>query len=181
MATIKPTGNPDIITRYQGKYITLVEENGWEYVKRTAEGVIVVVAVTPDDELLFVEQYRRPLHSNVIELPAGLVGDETSGEGSLVAAKRELEEETGYTAMDWELLTSGPVSPGLSGENIDLYHASNLTKISEGGGVEGEGITVHRVPLGQVPAWLKAQAERMDCLVDPKVYIGVYFASASLA
>lgn len=176
MATVKPTGNSEIINRYQGKYIALIEENGWEYVKRTAEGVIVVVATTDDDELLFVEQYRRPLHSNVIELPAGLVGDETAGEGALVAAKRELEEETGYTAEHWQHIMQGPVSPGLSGENIDLFRATGLTQVSEGGGVEGEGITVHRVPMANVREWLMEQAERADCLVDPKVFIGVYFA-----
>lgn len=176
MVTIIPTGNADIITRYQGKYIVLVEENGWEYVKRTAEGVIVVVATTNDNELLFVEQYRRPLHSNVIELPAGLVGDEVAGEGTLLAAQRELEEETGYIAAHWEHLLQGPVSPGLSGENIDLYRASELTQVSAGGGVEGEGITVHKVPVDQMHDWLIEQSQRDDCLVDPKVFIGVYFS-----
>ena len=60
----------------KGRFLTFVEEGGWEYVVRPGvTGIVVIVAVTDDDRLVLVEQYRPAVHNRVIELPAGLVGD----------------------------------------------------------------------------------------------------------
>jgi ADP-ribose pyrophosphatase len=165
------------ITLYAGKFLALVKEGCWEYVDRVgATGAAIVVAVTDDQKLLLVEQYRIPVHSRTIELPAGIVGDEPedSSEGFGDAARRELLEETGYTAERIEALTSGPASSGLTSEVVTLLRASGLKRVGAGGGVAHEDITVHEVPLGEVHEWLAARASE-GLLIEPKIYAGLYF------
>jgi hypothetical protein len=79
------------------------EAGQWEYVKR-ARGIqaAVIIALTGAHEIVLVEQYRPPLGRACIELPAGLVGDETEGEEIFASAQRELHEETGFEAREWE-------------------------------------------------------------------------------
>jgi len=103
-------------TLYKGRYLSLLEVERWEYASRSnASGVVVLVAVTDQDELVLVEQFRIPVSSTVIELPAGLVGDlDDLDESVLVAAQRELIEETGYQADQISILMSCPSSAGLS-------------------------------------------------------------------
>src|SRR5699024_2804745 len=102
---------------YAGRYLKLIERNGWELVSRHHR-VAVVVAWTPTDELLLVEQYRIPLQARTIELPAGLVGDQPGQEDEplLAAAGRELEEETGWRAGAIREIMPCPTSAGLSDE-----------------------------------------------------------------
>jgi len=108
----------DDITRYKGRYLSLLERNGWEFASRSnATGVVVLVAVTDSREIVLVEQFRKPIGMDVIELPAGLVGDlDDTSETTLVAAARELEEETGFTAAHMEILMECPSSAGMSDE-----------------------------------------------------------------
>jgi ADP-ribose pyrophosphatase len=162
---------------HQGKYVRLVEDGGWEYVERTnASGVVAIIALTDSDELLLVEQYRKPVASRVIELPAGLAGDIAGQEDEdlSIAAIRELEEECGYTAASMEKLLVGPVSAGLCNEIITLYRASGVRKVGVGGGDESEDIEVHAIPRAEVATWLAA-ANARGVLVDPKVYAALYF------
>ena len=161
-----------------GKFLALVQEGPWEYADRTnATGAAIIVAVTAEGKLLLVEQYRIPVHARTIELPAGIIGDEpgSSHEAHADAARRELLEETGYHAGRMEALTHGPASPGLASETVTLFRATELWRLGAGGGVAQEDITVHEVPLGEVPDWLEARA-RSGLLIDPKVYAGLYFA-----
>jgi len=167
-------------TAYEGKYLSVLKKGRWEYVaRRNTTGVVIVLAVTPDGDLLLVEQFRPPVGTTVIELPAGLAGDIAGMEDEdlSVAARRELEEETGWTAETLIRLTSGPVSAGLTSEVVTFYRAENLSRIGEGGGDESEDITIHSVPLKDVPAFLAAR-EESGALVDPKVYAALYFARA---
>jgi ADP-ribose pyrophosphatase len=160
---------------FAGKHLDLVKEGRWEFVRRrTASAVVVIIAVTPSDEVLLVEQHRIPVGAPVIELPAGLVGDEDAGEDILVAANRELDEETGWTARELRMLNRGPSSAGLSNEVVTMIHASTLTRTSAGGGVPGEGITVHAIPRSRVVAWL-AEKARAGHLIDHKVYAGLWW------
>ena len=101
-------------------------------------------------EVLLVEQYRVPLGRFCLELPAGLIGDETEGESAIDSAVRELEEETGYRAAQWEDLGEFWSSPGMLGESFTLLRATGLTRVGEGGGTEHEDIVVHRVPLDRI-------------------------------
>jgi ADP-ribose pyrophosphatase len=163
---------------HAGRHLRLVVRNGWEFVERPGiHGIVLVVAVTPQARLLLVEQRREAVDANVLELPAGLAGDAGSParEPLEEAARRELVEETGWDAAAMERLTSGPPSAGVTSEVVTLFRARGLTKVGPGGGVEGEAITVHEVPLAEADAWLSAR-EAAGVLVDPKVWAGVWFA-----
>jgi ADP-ribose pyrophosphatase len=164
-------------TLHTGEFLALVREGHWEYVERVkATGAAIIVAVTDDQKVLLVEQYRIPCHARTIEMPAGLIGDEhgTGDEPDAEAARRELVEETGYDAGHMEVLTSGPASGGLAGEIVTLFRATQLRRVGRGGGVGHEDIKVHEVPLAEVDAWLAGKAKGR-LLVDPKIYAGLYF------
>ena len=164
-------------TLYAGKFLSLVKEGRWEYVDRIgATGAAIIVAVTNEQKLLLVEQFRIPVHSRTIELPAGIVGDEPGGADECLAdaAMRELLEETGYAADHIEALTAGPASSGLTSEVVTLLLASGLKRVNAGGGVAHENITVHEVPLNGAHDWLARKADE-GLLIEPKVYAGLYF------
>ena len=146
---------------WSGRFITAKRKGRWEYVSR-ARGISagVIVAIDSDDEgdhVILVEQYRVPLGRACLELPAGLIGDETEGEAVEGAAARELEEETGYRPARIVNLGCYYSSPGMVTEGFHLLRADGLEKVSEGGGVEGEDIIVHRVKLADVPAFAAAK------------------------
>jgi ADP-ribose pyrophosphatase len=166
------------VTLAQGKYLRLVSQGTWEYADRLrARGAVLIVAVTPERKLLFVEQYRIPLGCRAIELPAGLVGDIPGEEHEAlqIAAERELLEETGYTATEWQWLMTGPSSPGMCTELMSLFLAKNLSREHAGGGDATEDIIVHEISLDDVPAWLHEQYKSGKA-IDTKVYAGMYFA-----
>lgn len=164
-------------TLYEGRFLRLVRRGRWEYAERVNPGgAVAIIAVTPTGELLLVEQYRAPMEHAVIELPAGLVGDEAGAatESWETAAARELEEETGWRAARFERLTVGPTTAGMSNETVILARAHDLERVGDGGGDATEDITVHAVPVAQVPAWL-AEREERGLPADPKVYAGLFF------
>jgi ADP-ribose pyrophosphatase len=162
--------SPEIM--WQGKFITTMREGRWEYVNR-ARGIHAAVILAIDDapdgrHVLLVEQYRIPIHKRCIELPAGLVGDDNAGEEASLAAARELEEETGYAAAHWDNAGEFYSSPGMVGESFTLMVARGLTKIGAGGGVDGEDIIVHRVPLDGVGEFISAKRAE-GCAIDVRV------------
>ena len=162
----------------RGRYVELVSENGWEYVRRNNNsGIVVLVPVTAEGEILLVEQYRPPVHGRVIELPAGLAGDIPGEEREPFerAAQRELVEETGFRAGALEFVWRGPVSAGLSTEVVDVFRATELERVGEGGGDASEDIVVHRVPLSEVEVWL-GEAMARGVMVSAKVWLGLWFA-----
>jgi ADP-ribose pyrophosphatase len=161
----------------EGKFLQFVRRDRWEYVTRKgASGVVVVAALTEAGNVLLVEQFRAPVGRRVIELPAGLAGDvEGAADEPLAeAAQRELIEETGYRASHFRHVFTGPSSAGLTDEMVAIFVAEGLTRISEGGGVEGENIVIHEVPLAEIERWLQARAAE-GCLIDVRVYTGLYF------
>lgn len=162
----------------EGRWLRLVREGRWEFTeRRRTTGVVVIVALTGDERLVLVEQYRPALKCPVIELPAGLAGDEEhfKGEELAEAARRELLEETGYEAGQMERLITGPPTSGLTSEAVTLFRATHLRRVHEGGGDEKESIIVHEVPLPELYAWTRRMADR-GRLIDPKVFSGAYFA-----
>ena len=168
---------PPKTTLYTGKFLALIKEGHWEYAHRTnATGAAIIVAVTDEQKLLLVEQYRIPVHARTIELPAGIIGDEpgSNDEAHADAALRELIEETGFEAGHIKPLTHGPASSGLTSETVTLFLATKLRRVGAGGGVAHEDITVHEVSLTDIDSWLEGKATA-GCLVDPKIYSGLYF------
>jgi len=159
-------------------YLRLMENEGWFYVERpNASSVVTLIPITRDGKLLLVEQFRRPLSRNVLEFPAGLVGDEPGlgNESFLTAAGRELEEETGYRAGKLECIASTATSPGMANELVHFVLAWELEKVGLGGGTEHEDIRVHEVPLTEMADFL-VRKEKAGLLVAAKLYAGLYFA-----
>ena len=162
---------------YSGRFLGLKENDRWEYAFRTnASGVVVLVPVTDEGELVLVEQYRVPVKSQVMELPAGLVGDSGDFEEDFkTAANRELFEETGYKAASLEELLTSPSTPGMANEMITIFFASGLERVGPGGGDGNEDITVHLMPLENAVECLDAwRAEGI--MIDPKIYAGLFWA-----
>ncbi len=135
---------------WTGKYIVAKRRGRWEYVSRARGIGAAVILAVEDGHVLLVEQWRVPLQRRCLELPAGLVGDETEGEEVATSAARELEEETGWRPDRIEIVGEFASSPGMVSETFTLVTAHGLTKVGEGGGVEGEDIVVHRVALDGV-------------------------------
>jgi ADP-ribose pyrophosphatase len=167
-------------TLWAGRHLTVLARGKWEFATRnTRRPAVGIVALTDDRRVVLVEQFRPPVNASVIELPAGLAGDQPGAEHEplLTAAQRELLEETGYQAKRWTELTSGYSSPGLTDEQIVLFLAEGLTKVSAGGGDASESITPHEVPLAEISAWLANQHQPIDL----KLYAGLYAAQQHLA
>ncbi|KAF1708804.1 DNA mismatch repair protein MutT [Pseudoxanthomonas kalamensis DSM 18571] len=168
-------------TVFEGKYLRMVVRGNWEYCERTHAGGLaaIIIAVTPDDKVVFVEQFRVPLQAPTIEMPAGLVGDIHAGESIEVSAIRELEEETGWTAEQAEVLLIGPTSSGSSSEKIAFVRANGLRKVGPGGGDGDENITVHEIPRAQAAAWL-VQKLGEGYELDAKLWAGLWMIEHNL-
>ncbi len=167
----------ETVTLCNGTWLRLKRRGRWEFAERTNPGGgVMIIALTPEDKVLFVEQYRPALECMTIEMPAGLVGDDpgSSAESAMQAAHRELIEETGYRARRMEFIMSGPTSAGMSNEILAFVHARDLERVEQGGGDETEEITVHEIPRADAARWL---IEKMadGYSVDPKMFAGMYF------
>jgi len=161
----------------EGHFLRLVRRDGWEYVERTRPvRSVFIAAVTDQGRLLLTLEERIPVRRTVVGFPAGLVGDVAGEEDETLeaAVRRELLEETGFAATSVTVLTEGPTSPGMNTEVIAVMLAQGLRREGAGGGVAGEAIAVHEVPLEEVDAWLQARIAE-GLLIDPKVYTGLYF------
>lgn len=90
-------------------------------------GAVALLALTNEEEIILVKQYRKPLEQVMLEIPAGKI-DETDSHHR-ETAKRELEEETGYQAEVLDFLMSFATSPGFANEVIHLYRAEGLIKV----------------------------------------------------
>lgn len=158
---------------WQGKFVTAKVNGKWEFVSR-ARGIraAVIVAIDDDDHVILVEQFRVPIGRPCIELPAGLVGDhdDIADEEDTTAAARELEEETGYRAARMEILGEFHSSPGMLSESYTLIRAHGLEKVGPGGGTDGEDITVHRVPLASLGAFIEERRKLGDA-IDGKLLL----------
>lgn len=147
-----------------GRWLRLMARGRWEYVERLkrrgSRGAVAILATTATGEVIIIEQWRAAFDAWVLELPAGLVGDEAGQESEslLAAARRELLEETGYVSETWRELFSGAPSAGLSGEMVTLFRAIDCRMIGAGGGDETESIRVHTRPASTLGLWLAERA-----------------------
>ena len=119
---------------FEGKFISVDRDdvelsNGrtsFREVIRHPGGVVIVAHL--ENKILLVKQYRYPISKVSLELPAGKL---EYGENPDIAAKRELEEETGYIAKTWESLGYIYTTPGICDEKLYLYYATNLTFVKQ--------------------------------------------------
>ncbi|HEX9030497.1 MAG TPA: NUDIX hydrolase [Streptosporangiaceae bacterium] len=101
-------------------------------------GAVAVVALDEQGQVLLIRQYRHPVGRQLWEIPAGL--RDVAGEPPLVTAKRELLEEAGFVAADWQVLADFFSSPGISAERLRVYLARGLTLVP---GAEREYVPDH--------------------------------------
>lgn len=145
------------------------KESVREYVRHP--GAVVVLAVLPDGALLFERQYRYPLRRAFLELPAGKID---AGEDVLDCARRELREETGYEAAQWQYL--GVMHPciGYSDERIEIFLARELTYVGHALD-EGEFLEVLSLTIDETIAAIHA-----GHITDGKSIVALFKGFASL-
>ncbi|HEO8418786.1 NUDIX domain-containing protein [Niallia sp. FSL W8-0635] len=131
-------------------------------------GAVAVIAITDDNKLVMVEQYRKPLEKVIVEIPAGKL---EKGEEPALCARRELEEETGYDCESLELVSSFYTSPGFADEIIHVYVAKGLTKKENAAGLdEDEFVNVLEITLDEALEYIKEQR-----IFDAKTIFGVQY------
>jgi len=170
-------------TLCNGRWLRLMRRGRWEYAERTNPGGgVIIIAVTAEDRIVFVEQWREAVRSRTIEMPAGLVGDldGAAEESAVTAAEREIVEETGYRAGRIEYLMSGPSSAGMTNEIMTFVRAYDLVREHAGGGDHTEDIIVHEIPRAEAAVWLLARM-REGFSIDPKLFAGLYFLDHAVA
>ncbi|MEH7333761.1 NUDIX hydrolase [Neobacillus drentensis] len=118
-------------------------------------GAVAILAVTNDEKIIMVEQYRKALERTIVEIPAGKL---EKGEEPAVCARRELEEETGYGCESLELLTSFYTSPGFADEIVHVYLAKGLSKIENSAALdEDEFVNLEELTLEEALQYVKEQ------------------------
>ena len=164
---------------FETRWLRMERIGTWDFVRRPhSDACVGILAITPDDKVVLVEQFRIPPQRHVIEIPAGIVGDEEKHHGESLAdtAARELLEETGYRAGKIQHLIASPTSAGMTPEMTHLFLATELEREHQGGGVGCENIIVHHVPRAQLPQWL-AEQEAQGKLVDFKIHASLWLVA----
>lgn len=159
---------------YDGQFIKTIERKFrdkkdklcvWEMIQRKTYGrIVAIAAITPDRKIVLEKNYRIPLKSYVIELPAGLM--DKKGESEIETARRELMEEAGYAVDSLIPLLSGPFNTGLTDDELSIYLGTNARKVAEPNTDECEDIEILTVPLDQMVEYLSF----LNCIkVDLKI------------
>ncbi|MEK4908084.1 ADP-ribose pyrophosphatase [Niallia circulans] len=131
-------------------------------------GAVAVIAITDDNKLVMVEQYRKPLEKVIVEIPAGKL---EKGEEPALCARRELEEETGYECETLELVSSFYTSPGFADEIIHVYVAKGLKQKENAAGLdEDEFVNVLEISLEEALEFIKEKR-----IFDAKTIFGVQY------
>ncbi|MES2074313.1 MAG: NUDIX hydrolase [Pseudomonadota bacterium] len=129
-------------------------------------GAVVILPLLDDGTVLMERQYRYPLHQVFIEFPAGKIDQ---GEDPLACAKRELEEETGYSATEWQFVSTIHNAIAYSDEHLELYLARGLSagkaKLDE-----GEFLETFTATIDELLQWV-----REGKITDVKTVIGIFW------
>lgn len=168
-------------TVWEGRYVralilTYKDHSGnmrnWEAVERVnCNGIVAIVPVTTNNEVILIRQFRPVVNNYVIEFPAGL---NDRNESLLDVARRELVEETGYSAEEFVFLSEGPLSSGMSAEILSVFLAKNAVPASsqlmqQYPAEETENIEVIKTPLSALFETLEAFQKKGD-YIDLKIY-----------
>jgi ADP-ribose pyrophosphatase len=155
---------------FRGRYLRVEIETwpsgDWEVLRHP--GACAVVAVTPDDEVVLVRQFRPAIRRSILEVPAGLL--DVEGEAPVDCAIRELMEETGHTASDVRSLGSFLTSPGMTDERFHLFGAS---AVRHNGREPEEGIEIVSMPFEEA-----LRQARSGALEDSKSALAIVLAEA---
>jgi len=158
----------------EGKFLQLVNEHNWEYVRRKTVGVVAVFPLFKKKDgkmyVRLVSQFRPPVQAEVTSTVAGLVDN---GENLLNAAKRELYEEAGLTSNQFQYLGCFPSSSGLTDEAVDLFLAFDCKETQDLDWVpdKEEGIRIEDYTLEEFNQFLQTKPG----LVDAKLYIAAFY------
>lgn len=135
-----------------------------EYIKHP--GAVVILPFFEDGSVLLERQFRYPLDRVFIEFPAGKID---AGEDALVCAKRELLEETGYSAKSWQFVCTIHNAIAYSDEHLEIFLAQDLTP-GQSSLDEGEFLETYRAPLADLLGGIKAGQ-----VTDVKTIIGAFW------
>jgi len=179
----QPSSQMSRETLFETRWLAVHRIGHWDFVERpNADCCVAVLPITPGGEVVLVEQFRIPVQKRVIEIPAGLVGDEKDHRGETLAetAARELLEETGYRAGRVESLLASPTSAGMTSETTHFFLATELVREHSGGGTNVEDIQTHLVPMESIRDWL-AERERAGLAIDCKIHAALWAAEPRLS
>lgn len=160
--------------KWAGKYVRAITRGQWEYVSRANDIRAVAILAEHEGKVILIDQFRVPVGGRCLELPAGLIGDEEPDATVESTARKELEQETGFTAEHIDRLGEFHASPGMLSESFTLVRAHGLRRIGEGGGDENEDINVHLVARADIPSFIE-QKRAQGFAVDVKLLIFLNF------
>ncbi len=132
---------------------------------------VAIVAIDTDGNVLLVEQFRKPVEKELLEIPAGGIDP---GEDPVTTVRREMQEETGYLPRKVERLGGFYSAPGYCSEYLHLYLATDLTP-SQLYAEDTESIKLVRVPISQIPALITSGS-----ICDAKSIAGLLIYSSLL-
>jgi len=163
---------------YKGRIVSLREDTVKLSTGRVAKreivehkGAVAIIAICGKDKIVLVKQFRKPADRVLYEIPAGLAN---KGESDPAAAKRELEEETGFLAGRVKKVFEGYSSPGYSTEVIKFFVATNLKKTKQRSD-DDELIDVMVIPIRSCSSLIKK-----GMIKDNKTLIGIMLAQKAI-
>ncbi|MDR0922365.1 MAG: NUDIX hydrolase [Lactobacillales bacterium] len=163
---------------FKGKIIEVVEDEvelpqGLGIAKRELvfhPGGVTVIPITKENKIVLVKQFRKPMEKVLLEIPAGKI-EAGEYDDLEAAAKRELEEETGYQAGTFEKITEVYLSPGFADELLRIYYATDLTKVEHPRAQDDDEV----IELYELTFEEAKKAERDGLICDAKTVLALAY------